>query len=89
MNEEDRKFVKRWKKQRQRRWQFLLKVGVLYWGVPTFLVYWLFTYFLEQQVTIDTTWLIVHLLGFSAAGLAYAFFQFRSNEKLYDELTKH
>lgn len=86
MNEEDRKFISHWKKQRQQQWKFLLKVGVLYWGMPTFLFYWLFTYFFEQQVTIDATWLAVHFLGFSAAGLAYAFFQFRSNEKLYHEL---
>jgi hypothetical protein len=54
--------------------------------LSTFLFYWLFTFFFEQQVTIDRTWLAVHFLGFSAAGLAYAFFRYRSNEKLFHEL---
>lgn len=86
MDEEDRKFLDRWKKQRQHKWMFLLKVGVLYWGMPTFVFYWLFTHFFEEGITIDQYWILVHFLGFSAAGLAYAFFQFRSNEKLYQDL---
>jgi len=86
MGEEDRKFIDRWKKQRQKKWAFLLKTGVFYWGIPTFLFYWLFSYFFEEQINTDETWIVVHLLGFSAAGLAYAVFQFRANEKLYQEL---
>jgi len=87
MYEEDLKFINRWKKQRQQKWTFLLKTGVFFCGIPTFLFYWLVSYFLEEQIYMNGIWIMVHLLGFSTAGLAYAFFQFRSNEKLYQELT--
>jgi len=83
----DQQFVKEWKEKRLHKWRYIIKVGVLGWGLPVGLI----AYFLMIIVgtkEFELPGLIIQVLVFGGGGVVYGHFQFRASDKRYFKLIK-
>jgi hypothetical protein len=87
MEAKDQKFVDLWEAKRQHKWRYILRVGVLGWGLPVGLI----AYFLMVVIgTRDFEYadLIIQIFVFSGGGMLYGYSQFHASEKRFYKLTQ-
>lgn len=88
MEEKDKKFfLTNWKQKRKHKWRYIIKVGVLGWGLPVGLIAY-FLMILVGTKEFELPGLIIQVLVFGGGGVVYGYFQFRASDKRYFELIK-
>ncbi len=83
--DDDPKFKKKWADQRRNKWSYMLRVGVLLFGVAGGSFTYLAMVLLDQYIF---SWLgyFVSVLMFSFFGLFTGFRAFNNNEKRYQQI---
>lgn len=78
-----------WKKARELgKRSYIIKHGVLYWGVTTGIFFSIIMHFLQPQ---DNWYIrpIIALVLFPIAGILYGFFSWNTNEKKYKSIEQN
>lgn len=69
------------------KWAFVLRFGILTWGVTTFVVYWLLLTVLNWIAKVDQPLISIQtgisFLIFMVFGVGYGLFIWRRNERIY------
>jgi len=87
LNEKQLKFYANWKERRNKKFQFILLHGTIYWGIPTGILSFLFdSYFSTENMNL--TRFAITITIFSIAGLLFGLIQYNGIDRRYLKLNE-